>query len=71
MHGNAAEWTLTSCDAYADGSGATRKVVRGGSWYDLPERAHAAARRAYHSWQPVYDVGFRVVAVENGALETK
>jgi formylglycine-generating enzyme required for sulfatase activity len=79
MHGNVAEWTRTSyvpCagNAAEDGGGEEanmRKVVRGGSWYDLPERARSAARRAYHPWQPVFDVGFRVVAMDSSGLETK
>jgi formylglycine-generating enzyme required for sulfatase activity len=71
MHGNVAEWTLTSYGMAPDEEGNARKVVRGGSWYDLPERAHAAAHRAYHPWQPVYDVGFRVVAADSSGLETK
>jgi formylglycine-generating enzyme required for sulfatase activity len=53
MHGNAAEWTQT-----ADGE---RKVVRGGSWYDRPERCTASFRLSYPPWQKVFNVGFRVV----------
>lgn len=68
MHGNAAEWTRCDYRPYpyrADGGRRThetmtRKTVRGGSWYDTPHRARSAARRAYHPWQPVFDVGFRV-----------
>jgi len=75
MHGNVAEWALTSYAVNGDKPESTddtmRKVVRGGSWYDLPERACSAARRAYYPWQPVFDVGFRVVAAENSAVETK
>ncbi len=48
MHGNVAEWT---------DSGA----VRGGSWYDRPYRGTSSARRVYPSYQPVFDVGFRIV----------
>ena len=39
-----------------------RKVVRGGSFYDRPERARSAFRLGYPSWQRVFNVGFRVVA---------
>jgi len=53
MHGNAAEWTLT------DDAG--RKVVRGGSFYDRPDRATSTARVSYPSWQKVFNVGFRVL----------
>ena len=69
MHGNAAEWTRS---AYrpgpykgADGRNNTpahaRRVVRGGSWRDLPKRSRSAFRLSYPSWMRVYNVGFRVV----------
>ncbi len=69
MAGNVAEWTLSTYRAYpyntADGrddvATAGRKTVRGGSWYDRPEDARSAFRKAYHSWQAVFDVGFRVI----------
>ncbi len=69
MHGNVAEWTLSSYRPYPyadnDGrnglDGAEKKVVRGGSWFDRPHRATASYRLAYDTWQPVYNVGFRVV----------
>jgi formylglycine-generating enzyme required for sulfatase activity len=69
MHGNVAEWTLSSYRPYPyvenDGrnavDGTDKKVVRGGSWYDRPHRATASYRLAYDQWQPVYNVGFRVV----------
>jgi formylglycine-generating enzyme required for sulfatase activity len=71
MHGNVAEWTLSTFKPYpydnrngVDGSGL--KVVRGGSWRELPERATSAFRLAYEPYQPVWDVGFRVV-MEAGA----
>ena len=54
MHGNAAEWT-----ASADPDG--NKVVRGGSFWDRPERAQAASRRSYEPWRQVFDVGFRII----------
>ncbi len=68
MHGNVAEWTLTAYRPYpyaADGRddpGAEgRKVVRGGSWFDRPKAARSSYRQAYESWEPVYNVGFRVI----------
>lgn len=69
MHGNVAEWTLSAYQPYpyqaADGRNASgtsgKKVVRGGSWSDRPKRAGAAFRLAYESWQPVHNVGFRVI----------
>lgn len=75
MHGNAAEWTLSAYRAYpyADNDGRNdpaaegRRVVRGGSWFDRPKRARAGFRLAYEPWQPVYNVGFRVVLPLAGA----
>jgi len=69
MHGNAAEWTGTAYRPYPydarDGRDHLRpggeKTVRGGSWYDRPERSTAGFRQHYPTWQPVYNVGFRVV----------
>jgi formylglycine-generating enzyme required for sulfatase activity len=69
MHGNAAEWTLTTYRPYpydpADGRDAGkaegRKVVRGGSWRDVPERCTSSFRLSYLPYQKVYNVGFRVV----------
>ena len=72
MHGNVAEWTLSTYKPYpynpADGRDAPapggRKVVRGGSFYDRPKRARSAFRLDYPSWQRVFNVGFRVVCLE-------
>ena len=68
MHGNAAQWTLTTCKSYPyaedgrdNGSPQGLKVVRGGSFYDRPIRARSAFRLAYPNWQRVFNVGFRVV----------
>ena len=69
MAGNAAEWTRSAYRPYpydrADGRddpGAKgTKVVRGGSFYDRPERARSGFRLHYPPWQRVYNVGFRVV----------
>jgi formylglycine-generating enzyme required for sulfatase activity len=41
---------------------ALRLVVRGGSWYDRPERCRSAFRLSYRPYQKVFNVGFRVVA---------
>jgi hypothetical protein len=54
MHGNVAEWTSSPC-------GSNRRVVRGGSWYDLPVRSQSDSRQSYRPEQGVYDVGFRVL----------
>ncbi len=69
MHGNVAGWTRTtyapypydSLDGRDERSEQGRKVVRGGSWRDRPERCRSAFRLGYPAWQGVYNVGFRVV----------
>ena len=69
MHGNAAEWTLSSYEPYPyrDDDGRNdivlqdHKVVRGGSFFDRPQRCGAAFRLSYPSWQRVHNVGFRVI----------
>ncbi len=68
LHGNAAEWTRTTYKPYpyADdgrdrGDDAGLKVARGGSFYDRPQRATSSYRFAYPAWQPVFNIGFRVV----------
>ncbi|MFI5378588.1 MAG: SUMF1/EgtB/PvdO family nonheme iron enzyme [Tepidisphaerales bacterium] len=69
MHGNAAEWTLSTFKPYpyADGDGRNAvtpdgmKVARGGSFNTRPMQARSAFRQAYPSWQKVFDVGFRVI----------
>jgi formylglycine-generating enzyme required for sulfatase activity len=78
MHGNVTEWTLTTYKPYpytaadgrdkgvADGD----KVVRGGSFYDRPERARSAFRLAYRPYQRVFNVGFRVVCVATPDAQT-
>ena len=69
MHGNVAEWTLSSYKPYPyeeDGRNSNvalgEKVIRGGSFYDRPERCRSAFRLSYPAWQKVFNVGFRVVA---------
>jgi formylglycine-generating enzyme required for sulfatase activity len=80
MHGNVGEWTLSTYRPYpynaADGRDAGgpdgRKVVRGGSFYDRPERARSAFRLSYPAWERVFNVGFRVVSeAEAGPLAMK
>ena len=77
MHGNAAQWTLTTYQPYPcvaenadNGAAQGLKVVRGGSFYDRPVRARSAFRLAYPNWQRVFDVGFRVVCEPGDAKET-
>ena len=70
MHGNAAEWTMTTYlpypyrpeDGRDNGNAAGRKGVRGGSWRDLPKHATSSFRTSYLPWQRVFNVSFRVVA---------
>jgi formylglycine-generating enzyme required for sulfatase activity len=74
MHGNAAEWTLSAYRPYPyrdddgrnDRTLAEDRTVRGGSWRDKPESARSACRLAYRPYQPVYNVGFRVVCPAEG-----
>jgi formylglycine-generating enzyme required for sulfatase activity len=42
----------------------TYRVVRGGSFFDRPERTRSAFRLAYPAWQRVFNVGFRVACEE-------
>jgi formylglycine-generating enzyme required for sulfatase activity len=71
MHGNAAEWTLSSYMPYPyndnedernNNVALGEKVVRGGSFYDRPERCRSAFRLSYPVWLKVFNVGFRVVS---------
>jgi formylglycine-generating enzyme required for sulfatase activity len=69
MHGNVGEWTRSAPTAYpykdADGrnalTGAAKRTVRGGSWYDRPKCATSSFRLQYYAHQKVYNVGFRIV----------
>jgi formylglycine-generating enzyme required for sulfatase activity len=69
MHGNAAEWTVSTYKPYPyrDNDGRNlatatgHKVVRGGSFYDRPPRCRSSFRLNYPAWQRVHNVGFRVV----------
>jgi formylglycine-generating enzyme required for sulfatase activity len=68
MHGNVAEWCLSTYRPYPwrlDGRDDPRtdgpKVVRGGSWADPFRFATSAFRWRYPAHQPVYNVGFRVL----------
>jgi len=69
MHGNAWEWTRSAYRPYPyhDNDGRNRPgvsdrcVVRGGSWYDRPQRCRSGSRLSYPAWQKVHNVGFRVI----------
>jgi formylglycine-generating enzyme required for sulfatase activity len=69
MHGNVWEWTR-SAEAPApyrddDGrnalTGSERRIVRGGSWYDRPQRATSDYRLSFRPYHRVFTVGLRVM----------
>jgi formylglycine-generating enzyme required for sulfatase activity len=67
MHGNIAEWTRSCYLPYPLGNpnaSSELKVVRGGSYIERPKFSTASARKAYHPWQKVFNVGFRVIIEE-------
>lgn len=72
MHGNVSEWTRSAYHPYPGQAGDGRndpaaaglKVVRGGSWFDRPQRSTASFRLAYQPYQRVFNVGFRIVCEE-------
>jgi len=74
VHGNVAEWTRSTYTPYPyraddgrnDIRAAGRRVVRGGSWRDRPERATSGFRLPYEPYQRVFNVGFRIVMEEPG-----
>ena len=55
MFGNAAEWTSTVYRR--DGA---HRIVRGGSFLDLPKVSTTAVKMHYAHYQPLVNVGFRV-----------
>ncbi|MCL2306352.1 MAG: SUMF1/EgtB/PvdO family nonheme iron enzyme, partial [Planctomycetaceae bacterium] len=59
MHGNVSEWTA---DAPTDAP--DYRIVKGGSWYDPPHRARTAFKQKYLAGQQVFDVGFRVIVLD-------
>ena len=65
MHGNIAEWTRSYYLPYPYKEKSKEvseyKVVRGGSYMDRPKYSTAYTRKAYHPWQRVFNVGFRVI----------
>jgi formylglycine-generating enzyme required for sulfatase activity len=71
MHGSVCEWTRSSYRSYPymeDGRNqwtlVEDKVARGGSWRDRPKRARSGFRLGFKPYQKVYNVGFRVIMVE-------
>jgi formylglycine-generating enzyme required for sulfatase activity len=73
MIGNVSEWTSSdykpypynAADGRESGDAKAKKVARGGSWSDRPKWARSGVRRDYESWQPVHNVGFRVVCEDD------
>ncbi len=67
--GNVSEWTRSSYQPYPyqeddgrnNGDAGERKVARGGSWASRPADARSAMRLPYEAFQPVHDVGIRLV----------
>jgi formylglycine-generating enzyme required for sulfatase activity len=73
MIGNVNEWTHSSyrpypydaADGRNDGNPEVKKVARGGSWFDRPVDAGSTVRFAYQPYQKVFNVGFRVMMIED------
>ncbi|MGV8134298.1 MAG: SUMF1/EgtB/PvdO family nonheme iron enzyme [Mangrovibacterium sp.] len=65
IHGNVAEWTRSDYAPYPYDKDAVSesklKVVRGGSWIDRPCNSTSYCRNNYFAWQPVNNVGFRII----------
>ncbi len=65
MHGNIAEWTRSDYLPYpyteSSKESSEYKVARGGSYYERPKYSTAHTRKYYYPYQPVFNVGFRVI----------
>jgi formylglycine-generating enzyme required for sulfatase activity len=59
MHGNVAEWTRSNKQNGDDST--LEKIVKGGSWFDRPYRCTSNFEISYPPYQPVFNVGFRIV----------
>jgi len=46
-------------------------MFRGGSWRDRPKKARAFWRWGHCKYQPVFDVGFRVVRLSEASAKRK
>jgi len=55
VFGNAAEWTSSICPKEK-----THRIIRGGSFIDLPKHSTADTRMHYAHYQPAVNVGFRI-----------
>jgi len=72
MHGNVAEWTSSAYRSRPQNPASAKtvarddfRVVRGGSWEDRPKLGRSSYRWRYPAWQRVFDVGFRVVVLDD------
>lgn len=71
MHGNVWEWTRSVERAYPfdendgrnDLAATGRRVARGGSWYDRPQRCTSSFRLGYQPYQKVFNTEFRVISL--------
>lgn len=61
MNGNVAEWTRSVYYPDPSNTNTPEMIVRGGSWYERPQRATASIRRSFLPWHKVWNVGFRVI----------
>jgi formylglycine-generating enzyme required for sulfatase activity len=63
MHGNVAEFTRSeaSAESGVSGAGGDLKIYRGGSWIDRPKNSTAWSRNEALAWQPLNNVGVRLV----------
>ncbi len=78
LHGNVQEWCLDVWhDSYrgapddgrawvSEGSQQSQRLLRGGSWYDVPRYCRSAYRLHGRPDDASYDVGFRVVCLPQG-----
>ena len=72
MPGDVAEWTRSTYQPYPyaendgrnNGASQGRKVVRGATAISLPNDRRDTYRLSYQWWQPVWNVGFRVVCLD-------
>jgi formylglycine-generating enzyme required for sulfatase activity len=73
MHGNVWEWCLDVLHDYPSeilGKGQQQRrfesqdhrILRGGSWFNIPSLCRSASRRYMHAWGLSYNIGFRLCA---------
>ena len=61
MHGNVWEWCV--CTTPVDDNPLSKRILRGGSWYDPPRFCRSAMRRWLDEDRGGPDIGFRVALV--------